>query len=38
MVLCHLLSLYRWSNSQPVPSLGDDDSTFEEVDEFYKVW
>ena len=28
----------RWSNKQPVPELGGEDSTFEDVDEFYKFW
>ena len=28
----------RWSNKLPVPGLGDEDSTFEDVDEFYKFW
>ncbi|CAM8892086.1 unnamed protein product [Rhodiola kirilowii] len=28
----------RWSVAQPVPSLGDDNATLKEVDDFYNFW
>lgn len=30
--------LCRWSNKQPVPELGNEDSSFDEVDYFYTFW
>ena len=31
-------SLYRWSNIQPVPSLGQPEDSIEHIEEFYNFW